>query len=72
MERIPKSSISEFLAERPFSIVHVDAAWDGYRKALSDKIHGVEQQFVQSVSFGYVNCDEERDYARLEKRPPSP
>jgi thioredoxin-like negative regulator of GroEL len=64
MVRISRSSLSEFLSRRPFSIVHVDANWDGYRKALGDKICGVEPQFEQSVSFGYVDCDEEQAYAR--------
>src|SRR5258708_14318550 len=63
MVRISRSSLSEFLSRRPFSIVHVDANWDGYRKALGDKICDVEPQFEQSVSFGYVDCDEEQAFA---------
>ncbi len=64
MMRISKSSLSEFLARRPFSIVHVDANWNGYRKILSDKIQRVEPQFEQTVSFGYIDCDDEQEYAK--------
>ena len=64
MEHISKSLLSEFLAKRPFSIVHVDAEWNGHRKILSDRIPEVEQRFDESVSFGYVDCDEESGYAR--------
>ena len=63
MVQISGSSLSGFLARRPFSIVHVDANWDGDRKALADKICVVESQFEESVSFGYVDCDEEEAYA---------
>jgi thioredoxin-like negative regulator of GroEL len=63
MVRISKSSLSAFLSRHPFSIVHIDANWDGYRKTLEDKICGVESQYEQSVSFGYVDCDEEQAYA---------
>ncbi len=43
--------------------MHVDANWDGYQKAVADKLHGIESEFEQSVSFGYMDCDEEQAYA---------
>lgn len=61
--RLSKSSLAEFLSRRPFSVVHVDANWDGYQKAVADKLHGIESEFEQSVSFGYMDCDEEQAYA---------
>ncbi len=64
MECVSKATLLEFLARRPFSVIHVDANWDGYRKVLGDKISGVERQFEQSVSFGYMDCDKEQTYAR--------
>lgn len=65
MVRLSKSSLPEFLSCRPFSIVHVDAEWDGYRKSVEDKIRAVEPQFERHVSFGYVDCDAEQDYAKV-------
>jgi hypothetical protein len=62
MERLSKSAIAEFLARRPFSVVHIDADWDGYRKAVADRICTIEPQFDQTVSFGYVDCDAELEY----------
>src|SRR5688572_15373793 len=64
MERLSKSGIAAFLARRPFSVVHIDADWDGHRKAVADRIGIIESQFAQSVSFGYVDCDQEGEYAR--------
>jgi len=64
MQRVSKPGLSEFLARRPFSVVHFDADWDGYRKAVADKICNIEPQFEQSVSFGYIDCDAEQEYAR--------
>ena len=65
MEHLSKSAIAEFLGRRPFSVLHVDADWDGvYRKAVADRIRVTESQFAESVSFGYVDCDAEQDYVR--------
>jgi len=64
MVRVSISSLSEFLSRRPFSIVHVDANWDGCRRQLGDKICAIEPKFEQSVSFGYLDCDEDLAYAR--------
>src|SRR3954471_19618936 len=64
MERLSKSSLPEFLSRRPFSVVHIDADWDGYRKAVSDKIRDLAPRFESSVSFGYADCDVEQEYAR--------
>src|SRR5262245_18155311 len=64
MERLSKSSLLQFLARRPFSVVHIDADWDGNRKAVSEKIRSIEPQLEQSVSFGYIDCDSDQDFAR--------
>ena len=63
MERLSKSSLPAFLAHRPFSVLHLDAEWDGYRKAVSDQMHEIEQQFAHEVSFGYMDIDTEPEYA---------
>jgi thioredoxin-like negative regulator of GroEL len=64
MVHISKSSLPEFLSRRPLSVVHLDANWDGYRKAMDDKIQGIASDFEDSVSFGYLDCDDEKEYAR--------
>jgi len=45
--------------------VHVDADWDwdGNRHILGEKIRREEPQFERTVSFGYVDCDHEQEYA---------
>ena len=64
MERLSKSAIAAFLGRQPFSVIHVDADWDGYRKAVADRIRVIERQFEQTVSFGYVDCDADQEYAK--------
>jgi hypothetical protein len=64
MQRLAKSAIMEFLALRPFSVVHIDGDWDGCRKAVADRIRLIEPQFDHIVSFGYVDCDVEQEYVR--------
>lgn len=62
--RLSKSSLAGFLSRRPFSVVHIDADWDGHQNAVRDKIRDLAPRFESSVSFGYVDCDTEQEYAR--------
>jgi hypothetical protein len=64
MEQLSKSNLPAFLSRRQFSVVHIDANWDGYRMPLNDRIRSVEPQFEESVSFGYVDCDAEPEYSK--------
>jgi len=64
MEHLSKRSLPEFLAHRPFSVVHIDAAWDEHRPSLEEQLRRIEAEFDQRVSFGYVDCDAGQDYAR--------
>jgi thioredoxin-like negative regulator of GroEL len=63
MERVSKPLLLAFLAHRPYSVVHLDADWDGYREAVSEQMHVVEKQFEPTVSFGYMDSDAEQEYA---------
>ncbi len=63
MERVSKSYLPEFLAGRAYSVVHIDAEWDGHRNAASAKMHDAETGLQEKVSFGYMDCDAEQDYA---------
>jgi hypothetical protein len=47
MQRLAKSAIVEFLAQRPFSVVHIDGDWDGYVDC------DVEQEYAREI--GIVN-----------------
>src|ERR1041385_7660081 len=64
MEQVSKQSLPAFLALCPYSVVHLDADWDGYRKAVNDKMREVEQRFDGTVSFGYMDSDKEEHYAK--------
>src|SRR5688572_15693130 len=62
MQCLSTSVIPEFLRRRPFSVVHIDADWDGYRRHVAEKIRAIEPQFEETVSFGYVDSDIEQEY----------
>jgi thiol-disulfide isomerase/thioredoxin len=63
MKSLNESELAEFLTSRPYSVLHFDACWDGYRKSVNDQIEKVKQQF-EDVSFGYVDCDEQQNLAQ--------
>ena len=62
-EELTLTSFETFLSRKPYSVVHVDASWDGYRKQIEDQIKRIETDSTD-VSFGYADCDKERDLAR--------
>jgi hypothetical protein len=55
MSVVSKKSLSKFLSERQFAVVHIDAPWDGYRAVVEQKISAVRPAFEESVSFGYAD-----------------
>ena len=63
VESVSKSTLRDFLARRPHSVVHVDAEWDNYRVKVEKKIRSIEPHFEQAVSFGYLDCDMEQECA---------
>ena len=46
-----------------FTIVHIDAAWDGYREVVARKIVELKERKILGVAFAYIDCDEEMAYA---------
>lgn len=56
--------LDNFLSSRPFSVVHLDAEWDGYREPFARRIGIIAQQLSNSTSFGYIDIDREPDHAR--------
>jgi thioredoxin-like negative regulator of GroEL len=46
-----------------FTVVHIDAAWDGYRRTIAQKIDELRKQKLEGVAYAYIDCDEEQDYA---------
>jgi hypothetical protein len=63
MTHLSKSSLADFLSCRPFTLVHIDGTWNGYRKIMDEKLRSIEPQFAPEVSFGYIDCDAEQEYA---------
>jgi thioredoxin-like negative regulator of GroEL len=64
MTKLTRTDLNTFLRQTPVAIVHLDAEWDGYRFAVAEQIAQIESQFVGVASFGYMDVDEEQEYAR--------
>ncbi|HEU0006139.1 MAG TPA: hypothetical protein VFS12_09135 [Terriglobia bacterium] len=64
VEELTKETLAEFLARKPYSVIHVDASWDGYRGSMARNMDALRFEFHEQVSFGYINCDTEQDFAR--------
>ena len=60
---IKPSGLADFLASRPFSVVHLDAEWNGQRLPVQQRIDLLVEKH-EDTSFGYIDVDEHQDYAR--------
>ncbi len=56
--------MEQFLDRRPYSLVHLDAEWDGYRAIITSKIEALAGDLADSTSFGYIDIDRDQDHAR--------
>ena len=55
--------LPSFLTKRPFSVIHLDATWNGQRFTLQRQIDALVE-LIADTSFGYVDVDEHQGYAR--------
>jgi hypothetical protein len=62
LRSLTRSEVPEFLAEHPFSVIHVDAAWDGYAASVAEKLRRCSEE-VLDVGFATIDCDAEQQYA---------
>jgi hypothetical protein len=64
--RVPSLSpdgLKEALGSRPFTVVHLDAEWDGYRSIVNQRMEGLLDSCSDTV-FGYMDVDLWPDHAR--------
>ena len=64
IEEVTQANLADFLHRKPYSVIHIDANWDGHLEQIVEKIHALEPGFEQDVSFGYIDADTEQNYAR--------
>ena len=57
------AELVRILNQSEFTIVHIDAEWDGYRKIVAQKIDELRAKTPRGVAFAYIDCDDESDYA---------
>jgi len=63
-EKVTKTNLNDFLSRKPYSVIHFDAGWDGYRFTVTKNIDALIPLLNEEVSFGYVDVDEEQDLAK--------
>jgi len=59
---ITSESLPAFLKIRPFTVIHLDADWDGYRRQIQSQIESLVDS-LSDVSFGYMDVDRDADFA---------
>lgn len=64
IQKLHRADLNGFLHQTPFAVIHLDAEWDGYRFAVAHQIEQIESDFAGVVSFGYMDVDDEQDFAR--------
>ena len=64
--RVPSLSpdgLEEALGCHPFTVVHLDAEWDGYRAIVSQRMEDLLDS-CSDTAFGYIDVDLCPDHAR--------
>jgi thioredoxin-like negative regulator of GroEL len=64
MIKVTTEELNEILKRNKFCIVHVDANWDNYRFQVKELIGSAGKNYSDKVFFAYVDCDEEKAYAK--------
>ena len=60
---IDPADLPNFLVERSFSVIHLDATWNGQRFAVQQRIDTLVKS-IDDTSFGYIDVDEHQEHAR--------
>jgi|SRR5207247_717688 len=63
VDKVTKANLDAFLSRKPYSVIHFDAEWDGYRHTVSKNMGVLQPLMDDQVSFGYVDIDENQDLA---------
>jgi thioredoxin-like negative regulator of GroEL len=64
MPQVASAEFQSFLDEKPFAVVHFDAAWDSGREVTRRRMREAEQEFGARVTFAEVDCDKEIELAK--------
>jgi hypothetical protein len=62
--KLTESQLKLLLLNKPYSVIHIDADWDNYRFKVEKQIESIKAQFEAEVNFGYIDCDQEQNYAK--------
>ncbi|HEX7863018.1 MAG TPA: thioredoxin family protein [Verrucomicrobiae bacterium] len=63
LRSLTETEIQSFLSERPYSVIHLDAAWDGYGKLFAEKLVAASKA-MPDVGFATMDSDKEEAFAR--------
>jgi hypothetical protein len=58
-----QNEVLDFLSARAFSVIHLDAVWDGYAAPLAKKLV-LCSEAMPDIGFATIDCDAEQEYAR--------
>ena len=60
---IDPSDLPNVLKTRPFSVIHLDATWNGQRFPVQQRIDLLVDK-LDDTSFGYIDVDKHQEYVR--------
>lgn len=62
-QHVDPANLNEFLKARPYSVIHLDAAWNGQRIPVQKSINALMKK-IDDTSFGYIDIDAHQDHVR--------
>jgi len=63
IQTLSPEQIESFIGSLPYTVIHLDGSWDGYRRILEQTMLKVAAE-TQDTAFGYIDVDTCQDHAR--------
>lgn len=62
-ENVDPANLDQFLSTRPYSVIHLDATWNGQRIPVQERLNALTRK-IEDTSFGYIDVDVHQDHAK--------
>ena len=60
--KVTASELAAMTASNDFTVVHIDANWDGCRSPVEEKMRQLDARKLEGVACAYIDCDQEGGY----------
>ena len=64
MNKLTRKEVLKIIESSRYSVIHIDGDWDNYRFEVNEQLNEIKAKYIGKVSFAYIDCDQEQEYAK--------